>query len=124
MIEMLPILVVDDDQGVLAILKIMLERGGFQSKGAPNAERAIELLKSENFRMVITDSIMPGKDGVELIKIIRGTEKIANLPILYLHVGDQAYAQRALEAGADDCLSKPFLHPTFLAKVHEVLDSR
>jgi DNA-binding response OmpR family regulator len=118
------ILIVDDEIGALTLIGIMLERGGFEVLKAKDADSALAVLDQESPDMIILDVMMPGTDGIELCRIIRGRPKTAGTPILILSArGDAESVMRGMDAGANDYLPKPILHHDLVAKVKKMLET-
>ncbi len=100
------ILVVDDEPQILRVLRRGLESHGFEVVTAPDAATALDLFKSTPINLVVTDLRMPDIEGVELCARIR---KTSSVPIIVLSVkGDESTKVQALDAGADDYVTKPF----------------
>jgi two-component system, OmpR family, KDP operon response regulator KdpE len=109
------ILVVDDEPQILRVLRRGLEGHGFEVVTAPDAATALDVLKSSRVNLVITDLRMPEVDGVELCTRIR---RLGNVPILVLSVkGEELTKVQALDAGADDYMTKPFGIDELLARI-------
>jgi len=116
------ILVVDDEIGALTLIGIMLERGGFGVLKAKDAKSALGVLDQNTPDMIILDVMMPGMDGIELCRVIRGRQDTGITPILILSArGDAESIMRGIEAGANDYLPKPILHHDLVAKVRTML---
>jgi two-component system response regulator MtrA len=116
------ILVVDDEIGALTLIGIMLERGGFGVLKAKDARSALAVLDQNTPDMIILDVMMPGMDGIELCRVIRGRSDTGATPILILSArGDAESIMRGIEAGANDYLPKPILHHDLVAKVRSML---
>ncbi len=116
------ILVVDDEIGALTLIGIMLERGGFGVLKAKDAKSALGVLDQNTPDMIILDVMMPGMDGIELCRVIRGRQDTGQTPILILSArGDAESIMRGIEAGANDYLPKPILHHDLVAKVRNML---
>jgi len=124
------ILVVDDEIGALTLIGIMLERGGFGVLKAKDARQALSVLDQNAPDMIILDVMMPGMDGIELCKVIRGRQDVPQTPILILSARGDAESimrgidesiMRGIEAGANDYLPKPILHHDLVAKVRNML---
>ncbi len=112
-------LVVDDEPQILRVLRHGLEGQGFEVATAPDAESALRLFQNNGIEMIITDLRMPGLDGVGFCQKVR---KGSSVPILVLTVkGDEATKVQALDAGADDYVTKPFGMDELLARVRALL---
>ena len=102
----LHILVVDDDDGIRSLLKDFLSRNNYIVSTAENADQAKTKLEYIKFDILILDVMMPGKNGYELTKDIRKSEKV---PIILLTAkGEVENRIKGLEIGAEDYISKPF----------------
>jgi DNA-binding response OmpR family regulator len=122
---MTTILVVDDEVGALTLIGIMLERGGFDVLKARDAYAALDILEQKSPDLIILDVMMPGMNGIELCRQIRGMETHRNTPVVILSArGDPASVELGLEAGADDYLQKPILHHDLLSKIRSILDTK
>lgn len=117
------ILVVDDEIGALTLIGIMLERGGFEVLKAKDAEQALAVLEMDTPDLIILDVMMPGMDGIELCRVLRGRDDTGDLPVLILSArGDAKSVMSGMDAGASDYLPKPILHHDLVAKVRHMLD--
>jgi DNA-binding response OmpR family regulator len=117
------ILVVDDEIGALTLIGIMLERGGFSVIKAKDANAALAELDKETPDLIILDVMMPGMNGIELCRVIRGRTETADIPVLILSArGDAESVMRGMDAGANDYLPKPILHHDLVDKVRKMLD--
>jgi two-component system, OmpR family, KDP operon response regulator KdpE len=113
------ILVVDDEPQICRVLKSALESSGWKTRVAADGESAWDLYNASRFDLVITDLSMPGMDGIELCSRIR---KVSSLPIVVLSVkGEEKTKVRALDAGADDYVTKPFGIDELTARVRALL---
>jgi DNA-binding response OmpR family regulator len=105
------ILVIDDDEFVRSFVVRALERDGHEVKTAPEGEAGLELHRSASFDLLITDILMPGMEGIELIVALR--EENPGTPILAISggggvTGASGPLQDAQLLGADASLAKPF----------------
>jgi two-component system KDP operon response regulator KdpE len=116
------ILVVDDEDQITRVLRTSLGAQGYAVESAANGEKALEKFESWKPDLIITDLSMPEIDGVELCRIIRESSKI---PIIVLSVRDQERIKvQALDAGADDYVTKPFSIQELMARVRAALRRR
>src|SRR5262250_3073940 len=109
------VLVVDDDPQIRRVLRTALIEHGYEAIDARNGEEAVERLREEKPGLIILDMNMPGMNGLETCRAIRST---SNIPIIMLTVRDsEADTIAALDAGADDYVTKPFSSPQLLARI-------
>jgi two-component system, NtrC family, sensor kinase len=102
-----PILVVDDDHGVRALLSALLSMMGFQVTQAADGDAALELIARERFRAVLTDFQMPGMDGFTLASNIKGSSP--GTPVIMLTGSDRSVVEEEMRKGCVDAvLFKPF----------------
>lgn len=117
------VLVVDDDDMILAIVRTALQREGISVTTASDGAEALELLAGELPALVISDVNMPEVDGLELLRRLRAEPRTRSIPVLLLttrsEVGDVV---EGLALGADDYLTKPFAVPELLARVRVKLE--
>lgn len=115
-----PILIVDDEQELLIMIRKIFERAGFtQIMTAASAEAALKILSVKMSAMAVLDVMMPGMDGFALLKEIR---KVSSMPVLMLTAkGEPEDRCTGLELGADDYLVKPFLPRELLLRVTAIL---
>ena len=109
------ILVVDDEPQITRVLRTSLSSQGYDIRVANDGETALEILKDWSPDLVITDLSMPRMDGLELCRRLRARSQ---MPILVLSVkGEERTKVQALDAGADDYVTKPFGMNELLARV-------
>jgi len=114
------ILVIDDDTAVTSVLKRGLSYEGFAAETAGNGMDALSKLRERPADLVILDIMMPGIDGLEVLRRIRAVDD--TLPVLLLTAKDGPADQvLGLESGADDYVLKPFTFDVLLARVHALL---
>jgi two-component system KDP operon response regulator KdpE len=113
------ILVVDDDHRILRLVRVNLERAGYDVVSASSGPVAIEQMMAAPPDAVVLDITMPGMDGFAVTKRIR---EISKVPIIMLTaMGEQAQKVRGLDTGADDYMTKPFDPDELVARVRAVL---
>jgi len=119
------ILVVDDDTQVLDVMSEMLRLEGHQVSVAENGQQAVDQMRDAQFDLVITDLIMPEKEGLETIADIR--KRSSQLPIIAIsgggRVGPMDYLETARFIGADATLAKPFGRQELITTVADLLAS-
>ena len=113
------VLVVDDDQNVLELVKLFGEREGFEVIGVNSGDLVLAVFDRENPDVVVLDIMLPGKDGLTLCGDLRA---IRMIPIIMLTAkGEEADRVLGLEMGADDYVSKPFSPRELVARIKAVL---
>ncbi|ACS81102.1 response regulator [Maridesulfovibrio salexigens] len=114
-----PVLIVDDDAKLRALLTQYLEGYGYEVSTLPSGEGIIEEVKTSSPAIVILDIMMPGKDGLEVLRDLRPH---SNVPVIMLTAkGEDTDRIVGLELGADDYISKPFNPRELLARIKAVL---
>ncbi len=113
------ILVVDDEPQITRVLKTTLSSHGYGTRTAGDGEEALQVIKEWCPDLVITDLRMPNMDGLELCRKVREKSQV---PIIVLSVkGEERIKVEALDAGADDYVTKPFNVNELLARVRAAL---
>ena len=103
------VLVVDDNEMNLDLMKRYLNRQGHLVTVAESGRRALELMKSGPFDLVLLDVMMPEMDGYEVLREIKGNEEWRHLPVIMISALDEMDSVvRCIEIGAEDYLPKPF----------------
>lgn len=113
------ILLVDDDPNISHLVRLYLEKEGFGVTECDRGDTAVEAFRTCNPALVLLDVMLPGKDGLEVLKEIRMTSKV---PVIMLTAKDETFDKvLGLELGADDYMTKPFEGKELLARVKAVL---
>jgi two-component system, OmpR family, KDP operon response regulator KdpE len=113
------ILIVDDDPQIRRVMKVTLTGQGYEVDDAKSGESAVETLRDRRFDLVLLDMNMPGMSGLEACRLIRENSEIG---IIMLTVRDgEADKVGALDAGADDYVTKPFNPRELLARIRAAL---
>jgi two-component system, OmpR family, KDP operon response regulator KdpE len=113
------ILVVDDDPQIRRAMKATLTSRGYEVSDSRTGEEALDKLRSETYELVLLDVNMPGIGGIETCGLIRSSSDIA---IIMLTVSSSEKDKvEALDAGADDYVTKPFSMPELLARIRATL---
>lgn len=116
------ILVVDDDPQIARLARSYFERAGDSVLVAADGETALHIIRAEKPDLVVLDLMLPGRDGWDITKIVRGDEKIAHTPIIMLTARVEDVDRIVgLELGADDYMSKPFNPRELVARARAVL---
>lgn len=117
------ILVIDDDKILNDMIVQLLSEAGYDAVGAQNGNVGLKLYEMKPFDLIITDIVMPEKEGLETIQAIRSRSK--TIPVIAISGGGKTgpmdYLQYAQLLGADYTFRKPFDNEPFLAAVRECL---
>jgi len=113
------ILIVDDEESVRIVLKKALEREGYSCKGVEDAKKAIALIESEAFDLVISDISLPGMDGVDLLKKVKLFDQKIDVILMTGHTSEYSYVD-IMDAGASDYITKPFNMNSTLARIKRI----
>ncbi len=116
------VLVVDDDADIRTVLELTLTHAGFEVIEADDGAKALEAARSRSPDVVLLDVMMPGLDGLSVLRELRTDGRTAHLPVLMLTARAQPEdAVRGLDAGADDYITKPFDGDEVVARIHAVI---
>ena len=114
------ILVVDDEQSIVTLLKYNLGTAGYIVEVAYDGEEALKKVETEQPELIVLDVMLPKKDGIEVCKTIRSDKNL--VPILMLTAKDDEFDRvLGLELGADDYMTKPFSPREVVARVKAIL---
>ena len=116
------VLIVDDDNHINELIDMYLTSGGYVTKKCFNGNDACNIVSSEDIGLVILDVMLPGRDGIEVLKYIR---KSSDIPVIMLTARDAVMDKvSGLDAGADDYITKPFAIEELLARIRTALKKR
>ncbi|KAB2493742.1 response regulator transcription factor [Priestia endophytica] len=113
------ILIVDDEERIRRLLKMYLEREGYAIDEASNGDDAVAKALETDYDMILLDIMMPGKDGLEVCRIIR--EKKSTPIAMLTAKGEEANRVQGFEIGADDYIVKPFSPREVVLRVKALL---
>ncbi len=116
------ILVVEDDINLRTILKMQLERAGYEVRAAEDGEGALRCVDEERPDLILLDVMMPGMNGYEVCRRLKSDIGTANIPIIMLTArSEQEDRIRGLAGGANDYLTKPYEVEELLVRVRNIL---
>lgn len=120
--ERIKILVADDEEDILDIIRYNLEQAGFIAETAVNGEEAIRKAKYFKPQLVILDIMMPRKNGMEVLKELRKDPDLGGVLVLFLTaLGNEASEIEGLNLGADDYIVKPIKPQVLLSRIKALL---
>lgn len=116
------ILVVDDEEHIRELIKFNLEKNGYKVGCAVDGNEALEYVRKHIPKLILLDLMLPGIDGYDVCKKIRGDKNTANIPIIMITAkGEEIDKILGLELGADDYITKPFSVRELIARVKAML---
>jgi two-component system, OmpR family, alkaline phosphatase synthesis response regulator PhoP len=119
------ILVVDDEEDILEVIRYSLSREGYQVTCVDSGERAIEAIRKSVPDVVLLDLMLPGVDGLEVCRRLKRIPETADTPIIMITAkGEDVDIVVGLECGADDYVIKPFSARVLTARVKTILRKR
>ncbi|NCO52675.1 MAG: response regulator [Deltaproteobacteria bacterium] len=124
-LEKRTLLIVEDEEDILALLHFNLIKAGYEVECAMDGEEALKILATTSPDLLLLDLMLPGIGGLEICRKLRGDKKTAQLPIIMLTaLGEEADVVKGLELGADDYVAKPFSIKILLARIQTLLRGR
>jgi two-component system phosphate regulon response regulator PhoB len=116
------ILVVEDEEDILELVRYNLVREGYEVKDAKTGEEALKIVQSTALDLIILDLMLPGMDGLEVAKILKNDSITRTISIIMLTAkGEESDIVTGLELGADDYITKPFSPRILIARVRAVI---
>ncbi len=120
--EMRRILIVDDEKDLVELLSYNLKKERFSIDASYDGDDALIKLKNNKYDLIILDLMLPGMDGLEILRFIRSKKELSSLPVLMLTAkGEETDRVIGLEMGADDYVTKPFSPRELIARVKALL---
>ena len=122
MAEKKTILVVEDEEDILALLQFNLMKAGYAVECAACGEEALKIISAQLPDLILLDLMLPGIGGLEICETLRRDEATSEIPIIMLTAkGEESDIIQGLELGADDYITKPFSIKVLLARIQTVL---
>lgn len=113
---------VEDDSGIRDLMIYTLNSAGFEAKGFADGSEFFAALKTDIPRLVMLDIMLPGEDGITILKTLRGNANTADIPVIMATAKGTEYDKViGLDTGADDYLAKPFGMMEMVSRVKAVL---
>lgn len=119
------ILVVEDEEDILELVEYNLAKNGFRVTTVSSGEAALREVRTDPPDLVVLDLMLPGVDGLEVCKTLKGDPRTAKIPVVMLTAkGEESDIITGLELGADDYIAKPFSPKVLIARVRTVMRRR
>ena len=116
------ILIIEDEKAVREMLCFTLKNDGFEILEAEDSNSALDALKENEIDLILLDWMLPGKQGIEISRLIRSSSEIKDIPIIMLTAkSDESDKVLGLESGADDYVTKPFSPKELVARIKALL---
>lgn len=113
---------VEDDNGIRDLMIYALNSAGFEARGFASGATLFEAIKAERPRLIMLDIMLPGEDGIEILKRLRHNAATAEIPVIMATAKGTEYDKViGLDLGADDYLAKPFGMMEMVSRVKAVL---
>jgi DNA-binding response OmpR family regulator len=116
------VLCADDDEDILSLVSLRLQRAGFEVATANDGDAAVQIARARRPAVAVLDVMMPKRTGYEVLAELRGDDALRGMKVILLSArvqeGDVA---RGMDAGADAYLAKPFKAQDLVSKVQELL---
>jgi two-component system alkaline phosphatase synthesis response regulator PhoP len=119
---MLRVYAVEDDEGIREVILYALQSAGFDATGFESGEEFFPVVSKTPPNLILLDIMLPGEDGLSILKKLRGTPQTKSLPVIMLTAkGGEMDKVKALDMGADDYIPKPFGVMELISRVNAVL---
>ena len=116
--QMHKVLVVDDEEPILELLKYNLEKNGYEVKAAQDGARAVDIAKKFIPDLVLLDIMMPKMDGVETCRLLRDLPELQKMFVVFLTARSEEYSEvAAFDIGADDYITKPIKPRALMSRI-------
>lgn len=116
------VLIVDDEEDIRELVELYLSRDGYDITTCETGEQALEIVQKDRPDLIVLDLMLPGINGLDLCKKLKGNRKTETIPIVMLTAkGEDADIVTGLELGADDYVTKPFSGKVLAARVRRLL---
>lgn len=113
---------VEDDGNIRELVVYTLESTGFQARGFEDGSSFLEALALETPELVLLDIMLPGEDGMELLRKLKASKKTKDIPVIMVTAKGAEYDKvKGLDAGADDYVTKPFGMMELISRIKAVL---
>ncbi len=119
------VLIADDDDGLRALFRLVLQRAGFEVSEAANGEQVLALAAASPPTIILLDIMMPGMNGFEVCQRLKSDRHTGSVPVILVSaMEDVARLNDVFKAGADDCIKKPISPRDLADQVKRFLGER
>ena len=116
------VLVVEDEEDIMEVIRFNLEKEGYEVHQALSGEKALQVIENNLPSLVLLDLMLPGINGLDLCRILKQNDRTKAIPVIMLTAkSEDADIVAGLEMGAEDYITKPFSPRVLLARVRTVL---
>ena len=116
------ILIIEDEEDIVELVKYNLEKEGFSVRSADDGEEGLRMIRTHKPSLVILDLMLPGIDGLEVAKKIKRDDNLVHIPLIMLTAkSSESDIVVGLELGADDYITKPFSPKVLISRIKAVL---
>ena len=116
------VLVVEDEKEIRELLEYSINRAGYRVSSVPDAETAMETLKTKTPSLLLIDWMLPGMSGIELARFVRRSPSLKDIPLIMLTArGEETDKLRSFDSGFDDYVTKPFSPRELNARIKALL---
>lgn len=116
------ILIVDDEPNIIAVLSFLLEQNGCQVMSAQDGVKALKIVSSFDPDLIFLDILLSGPDGFEICQTLKDNPELQHIKIVFLSaLGNDMDIATGIAMGADDYISKPFLHSDIIDVIEKLL---
>ena len=116
------VLVIDDAELILELIKLHMEKSNYLVDVCDDSEIALKMLEKAHYDLILLDIEMPGKNGVEILRMIKSQESIRRTPVIMLTAKDDpASINECMASGATDYILKPFNILSAMKRIEDVL---
>jgi len=116
------ILIIEDEEDILELIRVNLERDGYVVMGADTGEKGLDTARNDMPDLVILDLMLPGIDGLDVCRLLKNDSRTAQIPVVMLTArGEEADIVTGLEIGAHDYIVKPFSTRVLVARIRSIL---
>lgn len=114
------ILVVEDEPNIVESLRFILERANYDVESVSNGLAALDQMRDQAFSAVVLDIMLPGMNGLDVLRAMRADSRLSNLPVIVLTAKGQARDRKAAEEiGADAFITKPYSNADVVEQVEK-----